>query len=201
MPLSHVILRIDYPPSTNKIWRQAKAGKAYLSDAAKQYYRDCSVSIRHQLGNLGISKPYCRPVAMLIDVYPPDQRRRDLDNLAKPILDALVKGGVLTDDSYVHELRMRKRHHIKYGRVYVQIMPHPGEDEPVIFAAMPTIDTIDDDNNKSASPKETLRKCLKCNQPFRSASNANRICEPCNRDNKQLARMLMQPTSSIGEEG
>lgn len=196
MPLSHVILRIDYPPSTNKIWRQAKAsGKAYLSDKAKQYYRDCSASIRHQLDSV---KTYCRPVAILIDVYPPDQRKRDIDNLAKPILDALVKGGVLTDDSYVHELRMRKRRHIKYGRVYVQIMPHPGEDEPVIFAAMPTID----DNDKSASP-ETLRKCLKCNQPFRSYSKANRICEPCNLDNKQLAHYerRAQLSSSIGEEG
>ena len=28
----------------------------------------------------------------------PDKRRRDLDNIIKPCLDALVKGGVIADD-------------------------------------------------------------------------------------------------------
>jgi Holliday junction resolvase RusA-like endonuclease len=42
---------------------------------------------------------FCRPVAIELAFTPPDRRRRDPDNHSKPVLDALVSGRVLSDDS------------------------------------------------------------------------------------------------------
>lgn len=42
----------------------------------------------------------------VLAAYAPDLRRRDLDNLTKAPLDALVKAGVMADDSQVVDLRI-----------------------------------------------------------------------------------------------
>lgn len=36
----------------------------------------------------------------------------------------------------------------------------------------------------------TIRKCLKCGEPFPSTGNGHRICETCNRANATLSRRL-----------
>jgi Holliday junction resolvase RusA-like endonuclease len=40
-----------------------------------------------------------QPVSIELSFTPPDRRRRDPDNHTKPVLDALVSGRVLVDDS------------------------------------------------------------------------------------------------------
>ena len=48
------------------------------------------------------------PYKLLMRVCPPAQkRRRDLDNLIKAVSDALVKGGLVGDDSLAQEITMR----------------------------------------------------------------------------------------------
>jgi Holliday junction resolvase RusA-like endonuclease len=42
------------------------------------------------------------PVKVGLFLSPPDRRRRDGDNLEKAIMDALVKAGVIRDDSLWH---------------------------------------------------------------------------------------------------
>jgi Holliday junction resolvase RusA-like endonuclease len=42
------------------------------------------------------------PVKVSMFLSPPDRRRRDGDNLEKAIMDALVKAGVIRDDSLWH---------------------------------------------------------------------------------------------------
>lgn len=44
-----------------------------------------------------------------IDVYPPDRRKRDLDNLVKPIFDALTQGGAWNDDSQIDKFLVRRQ--------------------------------------------------------------------------------------------
>ena len=43
--------------------------------------------------------PLKAPLRVQIDITEPDHRRRDLDNQATSVLDALVGAGILTDDS------------------------------------------------------------------------------------------------------
>ena len=51
----------------------------------------------------------------------PDKRRRDIDNLLKPILDALGQYGVYEDDSQIIDLRIRSIEG-KKGTVCINIM-------------------------------------------------------------------------------
>jgi Holliday junction resolvase RusA-like endonuclease len=49
------------------------------------------------------------PVALEFDAVPPhDHRVRDLDNILKPLLDLLVLGDVLDDDSFVDSIAITR---------------------------------------------------------------------------------------------
>jgi crossover junction endodeoxyribonuclease RusA len=56
-----------------------------------------------------------------LDVFPPDRRRRDLDNTAKCLLDALTKCGVWGDDEQIDSLHIRRQPVEQGGRVLVQV--------------------------------------------------------------------------------
>lgn len=58
-------------------------------DMAIEFYRQATVKYWKPSGNAEVK----------IVFYVPNHRRRDLDNMATTVLDALVEGGVLEDDS------------------------------------------------------------------------------------------------------
>jgi len=60
-----------------------------------------------------------------MDAFPPDRRRRDLDNIQKPVLDALEHAGVYEDDSQVDLLITRRGPVSDGGSIRVQIEPLP----------------------------------------------------------------------------
>ena len=62
-------------------------------------------------------------LAVRIEAFPPDRRKRDLDNICKSLLDALGHGLVYADDSQIDELSLRRRSPEKPGRVEVEITP------------------------------------------------------------------------------
>jgi crossover junction endodeoxyribonuclease RusA len=59
------------------------------------------------------------PVALRLDLYPPDRRRRDCDNAQKVVLDALQQGGAFLDDSQVVWLLTVKKEVVPGGKVVV----------------------------------------------------------------------------------
>ena len=48
------------------------------------------------------------PLRVVIEAFPPDKRKRDLDNVLKSLLDSLTHAGVWEDDSQIQDLRIYK---------------------------------------------------------------------------------------------
>lgn len=89
---------LPYPPSLNRYYRHVGA-KVLISKHGRRYRKVVERMLDGctQIGG---------KVMLRVDVYPPDLRRRDLDNLLKGLQDALVHGGLLADDSDIKVLHM-----------------------------------------------------------------------------------------------
>ncbi len=90
-------LVLPYPPTVNTYWRKWR-NRMVISEKGRAYRDLVAAAFREQSGGL-----IDGPVAVEGDVWAPDRRRRDLDNLWKSLLDAL-KGLAFTDDSLIHHL-------------------------------------------------------------------------------------------------
>lgn len=88
-----VELSLPYPPSGNALWRSNR-GRVHKSERYTRWLKDAGyIALEQRPG--GIVGPY----KISIQATRPDKRRRDLDNLLKPISDLLVSVGVIEDDS------------------------------------------------------------------------------------------------------
>lgn len=79
-------------------------GRAHTPEATRRYERGIAQAARAAGVQAGAG-----PVAVAIDVYPPDRRRVDLDNITKAILDGLVSAGAVSGDHWevVREVLVR----------------------------------------------------------------------------------------------
>ena len=107
------VLLLPFPPSVNNLF--AQIGRRRVMSKRGRIYRSAVVAI------CGPRKPLTGEVHVKIDVYPPDRRRRDIDNLSKAVLDGLKAGGVYEDDSQVGHLDILRCAVSKPGRVVVQV--------------------------------------------------------------------------------
>ena len=116
-PASVVEFDLPYPPSVNHYFRMV--GRRVLISREGRAFRRRVCSI---LAALGV-RPLSGRLALEIEVYPPDNRRRDVDNVLKSTLDALQHGGAYRDDSQVVRLAIEKRQPVAGGRTLVRIGP------------------------------------------------------------------------------
>lgn len=112
-------LRLPFPRSVNTYWRNIGRGRTILSKAGRQYKLDVQAAVLEQVGKV---KPISSRVSVSVWLYPPDKRRRDLDNHAgKALFDSLTSAGVWADDEQIDRLRVYRRHTIPYGLAIVRI--------------------------------------------------------------------------------
>ena len=116
-------LTLPWPPSINHYWRNYR-GRTVISQDGRQYRLDVSYRILEQ----GIPRDNlnCR-LQVTIDAYPPDKRRRDLDNIQKALLDAIVAADVIEDDSLIDALSITRHDACEDGKVIVRIEPYGKE--------------------------------------------------------------------------
>lgn len=60
-------------------------------------------------------------ISVSVLVYPPDRRRRDIDNILKASLDSLVHGGLIEDDSLIDVLRVERREVTRGGKLEITV--------------------------------------------------------------------------------
>lgn len=70
-----------------------------------------------------LPKPSTAPAVVEIVLFPPDQRRRDLDNYNKALFDALTHAGVWEDDSQVKKMLVEWGPVVPKGKVEITITP------------------------------------------------------------------------------
>ena len=108
-------LELPYPPTVNHYWRHNR-GMTHISTAGKAYRANVQAVCKQQRVKILTGRLEVR-----IDVYPPDKRRRDLDNVLKSLLDSLAHGGVYEDDSQIDRLDVMRMPSEKPGKVVVEV--------------------------------------------------------------------------------
>lgn len=110
-------LTIPYPPSGNHMWKHTRQGKHYLTAEARSYYELVKAAVFQQGRLVNIDQP----VEVACALYPPDKRRRDMDNAWKVIGDSLTKAGLWQDDSLIRKLTIEWQPPVKGGKAFVSI--------------------------------------------------------------------------------
>ena len=94
-------ITLPWPPSDNRYWRVFQ-GRAIISADGRSYRKAVADQVLIQRG----AKHYEGKLKVTIEAWKPDNRRRDLDNLLKAVLDSLTHAGVWADDGLIVDLRI-----------------------------------------------------------------------------------------------
>jgi crossover junction endodeoxyribonuclease RusA len=112
-------LRLPWPPSVNRIWRNVVIGRSartLLSKDGRLYFDDAARRVQLQRQGRKIDGR----AQVEIVLHAPTRAAIDIDNRAKAVLDACTKGGLWTDDSQVDVLVVRRDCVLKDGAVVVR---------------------------------------------------------------------------------
>jgi len=113
-----ITLELPYPPSVNRYYRHV-GFRTLISREGRAYRRTVCAILRRA----GV-RPLEGTLAVGLDLYPPDGRRRDCANALKALLDAMQYGGVYGDDSQIKKLLVVMRDRIvPGGKAVICVMP------------------------------------------------------------------------------
>lgn len=94
-------MTLPWPPSVNTYWRMFN-NRMIISEAGRKY----RAAVVEQVFLQARGKSTIGPVKVVIEAWRPDNRKRDLDNLLKAVLDSLGHAGIYVDDSLIVDLRI-----------------------------------------------------------------------------------------------
>ena len=95
-------VRLPWPPSVNTCWRKG-GNVTYLSQRGRVFREEAIADIREQLGEF---ETITGRVMVSLELTPPNEVKRDLDNHAKAPIDALMHAGLIADDEQIDSLRL-----------------------------------------------------------------------------------------------
>jgi crossover junction endodeoxyribonuclease RusA len=114
-------LTLPWPPSANTYYRHVSrgplAGRTLLSEAGRAYRKAVDAVVAQARAR----KALAVPLEVRIAAFPPDRRKRDLDNLLKSVLDCLEASGVIENDNLIESLSIYRAERVAGGQLEVQI--------------------------------------------------------------------------------
>jgi crossover junction endodeoxyribonuclease RusA len=124
-------ITLPWPPSVNHYWRTWR-GRMLISRKGRAYREQVGAILRAA----GV-RPLAGSLAVHVELYPPDKRKRDVDNTFKAIGDSLQHGRAFQDDSQIVWLLLEKAEVVAGGKVVVRIaertvkpLPFPTTEHP-----------------------------------------------------------------------
>jgi crossover junction endodeoxyribonuclease RusA len=109
-------VELPWPPSANSL-RAIVRGRSVKTKRHREYVDQVKGCVlERRMKGFGSSR-----LSVHVDAYPPDRRKRDIDNCFKAILDGLCYAGVYHDDSQIDRLSIERREIEKGGRVLVRV--------------------------------------------------------------------------------
>lgn len=109
-------LSLPFPPSVNHYWGQfgkqrfiGKKGKEFRLAVAEACLEEEVQALEG-------------PLSIHITLFPPDRRARDIDNVIKPLLDAMEHAGCFENDNQITELHIMRKDAQKGGSCVVLLL-------------------------------------------------------------------------------
>ena len=104
-----VLIDLTLPPSANQrlIPYVINMTRRIIGIKDSPKYREWMELEARKIKN-EIQAPYVEPVYVYMEITFPDKRKRDLDNMAKPVCDVLKLAGIYEDDSLIEFLLCRR---------------------------------------------------------------------------------------------
>jgi len=109
-------LELPWPPSVNSYLAIVGRRKVKTKKA-----RDYCKAVEFALIDQRVCSFGDQRLSVEIEAFPPDRRKRDVDNLFKSLLDSLKLAGVYEDDSQIDFLSIKRMQVYKGGKVCLRI--------------------------------------------------------------------------------
>ena len=87
-------IEVGYPPSVNRLWR-AVPGRGVIKSKIYREWLEANLWLVKAQGRHPIKGKF----SIIIQAVRPDKRKRDIDNIIKPLLDLITQAGLIEDDS------------------------------------------------------------------------------------------------------
>jgi crossover junction endodeoxyribonuclease RusA len=127
--MNEISFDLPWPPSANNYWRYFR-GRMVVTTQAREYKKLVRTKIINTFEKFKKDVRIC----VFLIFYPPDNRKRDIDNLIKITLDAIsiqrekkngifiVHEGLGFDDCQIDKLSAERREVIKNGLLNVRVL-------------------------------------------------------------------------------
>lgn len=95
-----IAITLTYPPSANRLWRAVNGRQIKSAEYRAWLLENQQIqSVERRLAGLTTVPTIDGAYSMLVVAVAPDKRRRDLDNLLKPVGDLIQQLGLVADDA------------------------------------------------------------------------------------------------------
>lgn len=112
-----IVLYLPWPPTINSYYKMTRYGQRYLDKSVRVFRELVAVAVNEQAPGLKIEEQ----LFVEVYLYPPDKRKRDLDNYMKGLLDALTEAGFWGDDSQIDQLHIYRGEVVKDGSIRIEV--------------------------------------------------------------------------------
>jgi crossover junction endodeoxyribonuclease RusA len=106
---------LPYPPSINHYYLRTSSG-VMIGAKGRKYRHDVALLLSKYRDFYSDKRLH-----VVIDAYPPDKRKRDIDNILKCSIDSMQHARLFYDDNQIDKLTVIRRHSIEFGRLEVSV--------------------------------------------------------------------------------